>query len=245
MSKLYDAKYYTKAEITKGADLGPEARYIRELVRKRLAQLVLARFLLLGLLVQEAGEGLQQKEHRHLWVLLQAQPRIFGLGDVFTDLTLLLRGAETRELERRISRKRLELHALLQAVRVPGTNKDATPFFCVLDEVQATVGSPSGRLGELMSKDNKTPRPILREIWISWCKICSHHMGLVLSGTGIELQPLEDDNEEKEYDIVRDIGAFDCRENQIEYIKRYLPAAWNESRWEEFLNRAWRWLRGR
>jgi len=258
MRELDNAKDYTNAKEIMGAGFGPEATtraitHMRETARRRLAQLLLARFLLLGLLVQEAGEGLQQKEHRRLWVLLQVQPRIVGRhfeGDVFTDLTALLQGAETHELERRIRRKRAELYHMLQPVRNPATStNDIPPFFCVLDEVQATVASPSGRLGEFMSDANKTARPTLREIWLEWSSI-SQEIRLVLSGTGIQFQDLEDTLsstacKEQKYDIVRDIGAFDSREDQTEYIKRYLPAAWDEVQWEEFLDRAWRWLRGR
>ena len=155
-----------------GASLDPTfVKHIRDVARGRLAQLLLARFLLLGLLIEEVGKlkrGLQQKEHRRLWVLLQVQPKIFGMDfkdDVFTDLTRLLRGAETSELSDQICTKRLELQPYLEAVPDPATGEAASPpFFCVLDEVQATIGPLSGRLGEFISERSKTRRPILREM---------------------------------------------------------------------------------
>lgn len=241
-----------------GASLDPRfIKHIRDVARGRLAQLLLARFLLLGLLIQEAEKlerGLLQKEHRHLWVLLQVQPAIFGKDfrdDVFTDLTRLLRGAETSELSNQICTKRLELQPYLEAVHDPATGENAPPpFFCVLDEVQATIAPLSGRLGEFMSESSKAKRPILREIWLFWSRVLDQNMHLVLSGTGIEFQSLEDTLssiacKERGYKIVRDIGAFNSREAQTKYIKRYLPAAWDEPQWKEFLDRAWGWLRGR
>ena len=246
----------TKRKMKKKAGLDRKAiEHIRRVARGRLAQLLLARFLLLDLLIQEAGKlegGLQQKEHRRLWVLLQVQPRIlvsrFAV-DVFTDLTQLLRGAGIDDLESRINDKREELRPFLPAVQNPATGEAAPPpFFCVLDEVQATIAPQSGRLGQFMSDNNETPRPILREIWLCWSDIPD--MRLVLSGTGIEAQVLNETLasnacKDQGYDIVHDFGAFDCRETQKEYIMRYLPAAWHEPQWKTFLDRAWYWLRGR
>ena len=247
MSQLDLAKDYGRKakKRGKGGVLDPEAvDHIRQVARARLAQMLFARFLLLGLLVQEARNlpgGLQQEEHRRLWVLLQVQPTILGLNfteDVFADLSQLFRGAETHELESRIRKKRLELvttYDLLQAVTNPATKiKARPPFYCVLDELQVTVAPPSGRLGEFMSENNKTPRPVLREIWGFWTDILSYEkMRIVLSGTGIDFQALKETLASnickiREYDVVRDIGAFNRRDTQTQYIKRYLPADWSE-----------------
>jgi len=262
MSQLDDANDYAEAKKrSRDGFLDPEAiRQMRQVARGRLAQMLCARFLLLDLLVQEARNlqgGLQQKEHRRLWVLLQVQPSIFNLlfeVDVFTDLTQVLRGAATPELESRILKKRVELignHDLLQAIYNPATKQNVLPpFYCVLDEVQATVSPPSGRLGEFMSENNQIKRPVLREIWCFWIDLLDNDMRIVLSGTGIETHALEETLasnvcKRKLYGIVHDIGAFNCREVQAQYIKRYLPANWSEPQWQEFLDRSWGWLRGR
>jgi len=262
MSQLDDAKGYAEAKKrSRDGVLDLEAiNHRRQVARGRLAQLLYARFLLLDLLVQEARNlqgGLQQKEHRRLWVLLQVQPSIFDQDfevDVFADLTQVLRGAETPELESRILKKRVELianYALLKAVQNPATRRDEVPpFYCVLDEVQETVALPSGRLGEFMSENNDTKRPILREIWKCWIDLLADKMVIVLSGTGIDFQVLEetlgsDVCKGRRYRVVNDIGAFNSRETQAQYIKHYLPVNWSEPQWEEFLNRAWEWLRGR
>ena len=241
--------------------LGPKAiEHIRQVARVRLAQLLLARFLLLELLVQETRNlqgGLRQKEHRRLWVLLQVQPSLFGSNfevDAFTDLTQVLRGAEMEVLETRIRRTRLELlqtHNLLETVRNPATVRHPPPpFFCILDEVQATVASPSGCMGEVMSEDNVTHRPILREIWHYWTGVLAHDMRIVLSGTGVEFHDLNAAlashvGKDSGYRAVHDIGAFDSHEAQAQYIKRLVPADWSQPSWDAFLNRAWNWLHGR
>ena len=185
-------------------------------------------------------------------MLLQVQPTILDLHfaeDVFTDLSQLLRGAKTHELESRIRQKRVELVAdydLLHAVINPATERNALPlFYCV----QATV-APSGSLGEFMSENNKTPRPVLREIWrfgliysvMRKCALCSWELESI---SGLEETLTSNACKIREYDVVCDIGAFNRRDTQTQYIKRYLPADWSEPRWEECLDRPRGWLGGR
>ena len=232
--------------------------HIKEVVKRRLAQLLLARFLILTLLVQEAEKlpgGLRQKEHRRLWVLLQVQPRIFNQEseeDIFTGLTRVLQHASTNDLRHRIRSQFKKLYPLLPKVRNPAIDQYATPpFFCVLDDVQVTASSSFGHLAEFMSNDNKTSRSILREIWLSWSEVLApEQMRLVLSGTAIELQSLNDTLRSAAfkaypYQVVNDIGGFDDPISQAGYIKRYVPAHFDEPCWAEFLTRAWAWFRGR
>jgi hypothetical protein len=254
MRELDDAKGYAKAKTTMKADQGSvatetAAKHIKEVVQRRLAQLLLARLLLLDLLVQEAQkEGFKLKEHRRLWVLLQVKPSIFEREyqkgvfeyqeDVFMRLTRLLRCVAIMELKKRISQGFENLRRHLKE-----------NFFCVLDEVQATVSPQFGRLDEFLAGDNKTRRPILREIWLAWSSV--PNMNIVLSGTGIDRQTLENTLSSgacKQYPwtTVHDIGAFtDGGETQIQYIRRYVPMPPNDPKWVEFLIRAWAWFHGR
>lgn len=260
MRELDDARDYQKAKNIKsmnktGKEVESAIQHMREVAERRLTQLLLARFLLLNLLVDTARQlpgGLQEKEHRRLWVLLQAYPRIFGgnfQSDIFADLTRLLRETTTLDLKVRIQAQHQKLLGLMQEVLNPVTQQYQTPpFFCVLDEVQITV---TERLGELRSSDKSTKRPILREIWLLWTTVLdSRYMCLVLSGTGIELQALEDTlgsalYKGYPYRFETEVGAFEDPGTQAEYIKRYVPACWSDPHWEEFLTRAWAWLRGR
>ena len=263
MSALDEATDYQQARTMMGAAQGSNATilesqagrseatsHIQRVVKRRLAQLLLARLLLLDLLVQEARQlgGLQQKEHRRLWVLLQAHPSIFGEHpniDIFSDLTEHLRGASIEELNSRIYDKCNALDAPLNGRTTP---PGQPIFFCVLDEVQITLSSPSGRLGDFVSKDGVKKRSILREIWRSWSSYWQ--IVLVLSGTGIDLQALEETLtsvacKEHAYTSVHDIGAFDKKELQAQYIRRYIPVPSDDPRWADFLVRAWTWFRGR
>jgi hypothetical protein len=261
-SELDQAHDYERAKKRKDANPNDEdaIKHIRKTAERRLAQLLLARFLLLNLLVEEARKipgGLQEKEHRRLWVLLQAQPnQLFGKidgkdfkEDIFTELSRLLRYASISDLRARILMLRQDLSPLLTDVVNPAHGQlQRPPFFCVLDKVQVTA---TLRHGEFMSGDNSTKRPLLREIWLLWSNLFPpSQMRLVLSGTGIELQALRDTLDSSVlkgecYDIKSDIGAFDDPISQAEYIKRYIPARWADTQRTEFLARAWGWLHGR
>ena len=233
--------------------------HIREVAERHFTQLLLARFLLLGLLVDEAQRqsgGLHQKHHRRLWVLLQVQPTIFGQDpkqDIFKDLTKQLHGASTDDMRKWIQNERQALgKSILTKVCNPNTSRyEFPPFFCVLDEAQVTVSQDSKRWHEFISSDNRTNRPVLREIWRSWTKALEpQYMRVVVSGTGISQGPLHDTLtspafKEKDYGTVNDIGAFDAPETQAEYIQKYLPACFNEPRWVAFLDRSWAWAHGR
>jgi hypothetical protein len=228
---------------------------MHETVEHHLAQLLLARFILLCFLIREAQNtpgGLQEKVHRRLWVLLQAYPMMFGMDfnvDIFTDLANLLRGSSIHDLKTCIKLYYRELLPLLKPVRNPATDTDKIPpLFCVLDEAQVTA---TLRMGDFMSDDHTTDRPVLREIWLLWSTILnSDQMRLVLSATGIKPQALEETLapsalKAHSYAVKSNIGAFEKPESQAEYIKRYVPACWTDLDWAEFLTWSWRWCRGR
>jgi hypothetical protein len=262
MKELHNAQDYHKALEIKEKNSDPKAiqaavNHIREVAERRFTQLLLARFLLLALLVEEARKlpgGLQQKEHRRLWVLLQIQPialferQLFEI-DIFTDLTTILQSADLSDCKGRIVKLNLSLYPILEEVRNPATGQNTVlPFFCIFDEVQLTVLE---RFGEFVSEDNKTPRPILREIWLTLNEVLQpEQMRIVLSGTGIKLQALRDmllsdACKLHKYKVKWDVGAFEDPEIQAEYIKHYIPACWSDPTWSEFLDRAWGWCRGR
>jgi len=226
-------------------------QHIRDMTGRRLHQLLLARFLLLDLLVQEAEklpQRLDQKVHRRLWVLLQAQPTMLNKQDIFTKLTLLLKYISTSDLKEQIDQYRQRFFDSLPTVRHPVTAECVTPpALCVLDEVQVTVTDPFARMGDFLS-DTNAPRPILREIWRSWSRIPG--MRLVFSGTGIELRAFQDALtsvalKEYPYRLCYDTGASEDPQIQTKYIARYVPACVDHRSWEAFLTRAYAWLRGR
>ena len=225
-------------------------QHMKEVAERRFAQLLLARFLLLNLLVEEARDiegGLRPREHRRLWVLLQAQPTLFGVEeseDIFTQLTRRFQWTSTLDLKAWIGSERKKLKE--------NVSRDETlNFFCVLDEVQITLSFPFGRLGEFMSENKVTKRHILREIWLLWSTVLrGPQMRLVFSGTGIDLRTFEDtmsSSSLKPYDcaMVHETGFFEDDSVQAKYIRQYLPASLHGPTWVEFFTRAWAWFRGR
>ena len=109
-------------------------RHTQATVSHGLSQLLLSRFLLLELLVEEVQQNQSRQvsslQNRRLWVLLQARPlQIFGF-DPFLELAQLLRPADQFDLEARIRNKCRALSFRLNSKR---------PFYCVLDEAQITA----------------------------------------------------------------------------------------------------------
>lgn len=209
-----------------------------------LSQLLLSRFLLLELLVEEfqriRSRQTSSLQNRRLWVLLQAQPRrIFG-ADLFLELAQLLRPADEFDLKDRIGNKCREL-----SLRLNFSNHQS--FYCVLDEAQYTA-DPLHK--DFFSEDESSRRPLLREIWLSWTSVLSiHDMSFIVSGTSINYQEVMSTSSDvfkpQNYQVVRDVGAFDNPEDQAAYIRLYIPANWVDIKWQEFLKRSWAWFRGR
>jgi hypothetical protein len=226
--------------------------HMKQKAHHRLMQLLLARFILLKLFIQEARKlpgGLHVKNHRRAWVLLQVQPlKVFG-EDVFHSLTMLLRHESIVDLETEIQAHYKDLKNILQPFENPATEQlEKPPIYCVVDESQLLV---SARKGEFMSDDSVIVRPLMRQVFLSFTEILpSEQMVVIFSGTGLDLQSLVETSASQllkihAYDIVRDIGAFEDRDSQARYIRRYLKVDWTKPNWISFLDRAWGWCRGR
>jgi hypothetical protein len=75
-------------------------------------------------------------------------------------------------------------------------------------------------------------------------------MKFIVSGTGINYKEItktlsSDVFKHQNYEVTREIGAFDDPEDQAAYIRLYIPADWTDMKWKEFLKRSWAWFRGR
>jgi hypothetical protein len=225
-------------------------QHMREKAHHRLGQLLLTRFILLKLFVQAAQNlpgGLNEKNHRRAWVLLQILPiQIFG-EDIFETLTNILRFQDIDDLKKEINTHYDELKDILGLVTDPATGgKKKPPFYCVLDESQLLS---SDRMGEFMLADGKSPRPLMREVYRVWTRILPRErMLLICSGTGINSQSLQASIISAAllipYHLQNDIGAFNDRYAQTKYIQYYLGERPGRS-WQAFLSRAWGWCRGR
>jgi hypothetical protein len=161
-----------------------------------------------------------------LWTLLQVHPDIIKghfYGDIFADLTERLRHTTSENLRDLV--------------------KEAHTKLC----------RPSGRPtdGRLSIQRPKTPRPLLRETYRVWSILLGSKFPLILSGTGINYQIIDEilgSSHVKAQPYVRlhDIGAFDDPRSQAAYIQQYFPPTlFQTPAWNAFLSRAWAWLRGR
>ncbi|PVF91079.1 hypothetical protein CPB86DRAFT_421879 [Serendipita vermifera] len=262
------SKFFTELNIAEDYDHANEARkkdrgndaafkHMQNVVHRRLSQLLLARFLLLNLLMEEARNtgGLKLEQHRRLWVLLQVQPERFGpmlklKEDIFLTVARELRYTSKENLQDRIFQQYVRFRTL-DIADTPNIDQDGrfTPIFCILDEVQVTSDL---RLGEFISTGpEKKARPILREIWLLWTTVLlQSQMRIILAGTGVKFHVIRETlasstNKAAPWSIKHDIGAFDDPSIQAEYIKSYIKASWTEPNWKEFLIRAFGWCRGR
>jgi hypothetical protein len=252
MKELDTTRDYKRAKEMQLVDRS-SITHMQEATEHRLAQLLLARFLLLGLLYEASSQvDLSPMQLRRLWVLLQVQPNEVFRGfqpDVFTDISRLLRRMSIYDLKMQIYEKYNELSTLLEEVFNPAISEyKKPPFFCVVDESQAAA---SLRRGEYWSDNLFHERPLLKELFRSWTSVLPpEYMRLVLSGTGIDLRLFEETLsspafKEHKYRTVTDLGAFEDAKTQAEYIKQYIPANWSDPAWKAVLDRAWIWLRGR
>ena len=215
---------------------------------RRLLQLLLARLLLLNLFIevaQSSRTGLQEKEHRRLWTLLQVNPDIIKghfCGDIFADLTARLRHTTSENLRDLVE----EVHTKLCCLLRPPNGE--LILFNVLDEVQEAL---TLCMGDYQSNDRITPCPLLRETYRVWSIILGSKFPLILSGTGIKYHVIDEilgsgHAKARPYARLHDIGALDDPCSQAAYIQHYFPPTlFSSSAWMAFLSRAWVWLRGR
>lgn len=249
MSDLDFSLDYSRAK-SRGSHDDAARLHMQQKVRRRVLQFLLARFILLNLLVDEASAegGLRQSDHRHLWVLLQARPIDMLKGDAFAELSKVLGTSSVNDLVTQIEDEYRKLEWILEEINHFATDTVThRPLYCFLDEIQTTTAD---RMGEFLSEDKKKERPLLRPIWKSITGTLGQEKILViLSGTAIDEKSLQDFLSStlfkfRQYDIVKDIGAFNDQQTQRQYIEHYLPNDQSEAR-QEFLNRAWVWCRGR
>ena len=176
---------------------------------------------------------------------LQVHPNIIKghfYGDIFADLTKRLCHTSSENLKDLVKEAHTKLCGLLGA-----SNGDFT-LFNVLDEVQEAL---TLCMGDYQSNDQTTPRPLLRETYRVWSTILGPKFPLILSGTGINYQVIDEilgssHVKARPYARLHDIGGFDDPRSQAAYIQHYFPPTlFQFPAWKAFLSRAWAWLCGR
>jgi hypothetical protein len=251
LRELDQADGYRQANEARKANEDDQLTFdIMKGIKRCLFQIILARFLLLNLLIEEAKKsgGVRRKEHRRLWTLLQVQPRKFDPSleeDVFLTIARELQSTSTKDLDCWISELYTKISRELGDVEDPGDDHRVT-IYCILDEVHKLKFPHVGGYG---LKDNNVERPVLREVWVA-CSSVHPEMRIIFSGTEFDIGQIMATFEspalaEKRPILYSNIGSFDDIGFQAEYIQYYLLAPWSEPRWKEFLVRAFQWLRGR
>ncbi|PVF94287.1 hypothetical protein CPB86DRAFT_49890 [Serendipita vermifera] len=226
---------------------------MQNMAQHRFLQLLLSRFLILNLLIEEAKSfGGLREHHRRLWVLLQVQPLKFNPKspeDLFLTTARELQCTSIEDLNKRIHEQYTRLWDDLDDLPGPQTSvRGKYPVYCILDEAQITS---TQRIGEFRSNENElVERPVLREIWHAWTKVLHRNMRVILSGTGIDIEQIRSTLaspflKPEPIPIYSCLGGFEDSESQAEYIKRYIPATWDQQTWKEFLIRAFAWFQGR
>lgn len=175
------------------------------------------------------------------WLFLQlCSVGIFG-KDLFAKLCDLLKDASDEYL----MVVGFEVHSkLVEMQKEFSLNKE---FFFVLDEAQVAIAGLHGSFRS--NRDVSVKRPVLRPIINTW--VNSSQFPIIVSGTGLSMDAI---NEVKNsavgkpglVTLVTKTGAFDDPESHRKYIMRYMPDHVAKSNsGEEFLRRAWGYLRGR
>ncbi|KAJ6472328.1 hypothetical protein C8R47DRAFT_727063 [Mycena vitilis] len=207
--------------------------------RRLFRQLLLSRMLVFDLFAQLAFEAGVSDRHKKLWLIAQLRQRALAdgaFGDAFDKLFFELQNTArvaSGYVDDYIS------HLFNNLRRLFG---DAFHLFIVIDEAQTTFRSDQKTL-----QDADGPYPILRELMDCWGEYFGDdEMAMVIAGTDMPKEGLDNAQSASRHRWWSDVGAFDNRAVQREYVSRFLPPAFASSEaGDRFLERMWQWCRGR
>ncbi|ESK91824.1 hypothetical protein Moror_10550 [Moniliophthora roreri MCA 2997] len=249
--------------ITSGSeDLATALDTNRLIARSRFCEVLLARLVIFNQFLQSMEQDMEQKNHRETsryikkWLYLQLYPRALhpDFGDVFVSLARSFSGTTLESLQREIIRAHDSIHRKL--VR----HAKQSHFYIVIDEAQEAT-SIQGKTSlpyAFMSSKGITYRPVLREVVFQWTSMLNTdietlHMSFVITGTGVSVKLLTEAVASASYKLrihkfleSSATGAFDSREEQENYVRKYVPLeVLNTDLGRKLLDRMWHWLRGR
>ncbi|KAJ7910529.1 hypothetical protein B0H13DRAFT_2486375 [Mycena leptocephala] len=218
-----------------------------EIAEGRLGEVLLARLCIFELFCEVATElfGPNLKdEHRKRWVILQIRPMCIGTRhyDIFSALTIEIKGIEQSCREQLIRSKISNLRELLRAT-------DA-PIFCVVDECQVAATSLTNAF-MTTDPEKRALRSAIREVAKVFA-VEGQPITVNFTGTGVRkdiiLDILKASPVFKGRNIkpVTHFGAFNTLDEQTAYMKRFMPPdlATNDT-FQELFKRVSHWLRGR
>jgi hypothetical protein len=208
---------------------------------KRLLQPLFSRLHIFVLFLWYASDqpGGITEEDKERWLLLQVAPETLVGVDIFSKLTIALRGAST-DTEEVLSTKIRDLLVKIDTF-LPGQR-----VTCVIDEAQY----PAHLLTTKFLSSNREPRPVLRELFLKWQECLG---SIIVAGTGISMSDIEvilNSTASKDivtrHEVITETGAFDETEDQRDYLDKYFPSGYfDDEAGQLLLSRIGYWLHGR
>ncbi|KAJ7078457.1 hypothetical protein B0H15DRAFT_788970 [Mycena belliarum] len=200
------------------------------LAHRRLSEVLLARILIFRLFLDVAKKSKLNGEHKKRWLLLQLISSLGPYVDIFRTMTNTLRYSEEHDTQAAIS------DAIAGVRHVLGPDSH---LFLVLDEAQKSAVD----LAEVFdAEDGKYP--VLIKMLETWESVFPREsVSFVVAGTEIPSRIFEGT---EAVCWTSDTGAFDDPALHEQYLRRFLPPTFLSTKLgEAFLDRAWRWTRGR
>lgn len=213
-------------------------------INSRLAEhsalvILYARFLIFCLFLKHSRvrDDLTEVDLRKLrikWTFLQLFPKEALLEDVFLRLTDIINPLPSDQIL-------VEIRALCTTIATYSIGQ----IFTILDEGQILGRAFLDRF----TKERKT-RSALKPFMNAWKQVPT--CVLLVSGTGLSIDVMKDstssgDKQNVHWAIFTDTGHFSNKETHSKYIRQHIwpDHARLSASQEAFLERAWRWLRGR
>ncbi|KAJ7487284.1 hypothetical protein B0H11DRAFT_2409977 [Mycena galericulata] len=192
---------------------------------------LLARLFIFQMFLEIIRDLGRTEEQKYLWLLLQLRVKVEPHGDIFNDLTMLLRQNDDSYTRDNVADTLAQIRKLL------GSDLH---LFVVVDEGQVA----SRALPEAFHSE-KLRHPVLREILQVWEEHFGNAASFVVGGTDMPKEMIND----PDYAVSRwtsDTGAFDDPAGHEHYLRHFLPPSFLETEsGKAFIPRAWRWLHGR
>lgn len=217
-------------------------KYNYHLARRHMFQVIQARLIVFEYF-WNAIQNFPQRdinEFKMHWLFLQLFPHTILGEDVFRNLTMELKHADTDYLK--MSSLGLDVGLAKLSNRID-IKED---FIIVLDEAQV--------LGEQMplafqSADPSVQCPVLKPIVNAL--LDASELPIIVSGTGLSMDLVNEGtsstvSKRSAFRLTTHTGSFINRDQQCDYIMRYVPQHIVESEaGKALIERAWRWVRGR
>ncbi|KAJ7141999.1 hypothetical protein C8R46DRAFT_1360977 [Mycena filopes] len=216
------------------ADSINEVASNRRQIRLRFSEVLLARLLIFSIFLDTANEcGGVTEKHKSKWLLLQLVPHLRFYMDIFDRLATTLATSASGDTEKNIADTIVKIRGALGA--------DPHLFF-VVDEAQVAARTYPHAFH---LEPDKHPFLIeLVDIWESY--IPADSLSVVIAGTNVPSQIFEEQKDAGRVRWTSNTGSFDERSAHERYLRRFLPPAFlATTSGQEFLERAWRWTRGR